>query len=79
MQLRPWRKREKISQTALAAAIGLKSHAQIADFESGRQRLSAENAIAIDRLTSGEVPVRELRPDLHDVRVIRAPEAGVSA
>lgn len=29
-------------------------------------------AIAIDRLTSGEVSVSTLRPDLHDVRVISA-------
>ena len=28
-------------------------------------------AIAIDRLTDGEVPVSSLRPDLHDVRVLK--------
>jgi len=43
--------------------------------ESRAERVSAEQAIAVDRLSGGAVPVAELRPDLHDVRVIQ-PEAG---
>jgi len=42
--------------------------------ESRAERVSAEQAIAVDRLSGGAVPVAELRPDLHDVRVIQ-PEA----
>jgi DNA-binding XRE family transcriptional regulator len=61
----------------LASKVGLKSRGQIADIERGRETPSAEIAIKIDRLSGGLVPVHELRPDLHDVRVVR-PE-GASA
>lgn len=69
--LKHWRQREHISQKALAERVGLRSRGQIADLERGRQPASAELAIAIDRLTAGEVTVADLRPDLADVRVLR--------
>lgn len=71
--LSKWRESRGISQGELAEAIGLRSRAQISDIERGRQKASADLAIRIDRLTRGAVPVRALRPDLHDVRVITAP------
>lgn len=54
----------------MAQKLGLRSKAQISGFETGSVTPSADLAIAIDRLTQGAVPVAELRPDLHDVRVI---------
>lgn len=73
-----WRKRARLSQQQLADKVGLKSRGQIADIERGRQRISTDLAIALDRLSDGALPVASLRPDLHDVRVVRtaaAPEA----
>lgn len=74
MEIAAWRKSQGLSQGELAERLGLKSRAQVADFERGRQRLSAELAIKMDRISRGVVQVADLRPDLHDVRVIR-PEA----
>lgn len=59
------------SQSDLARALGLKSKGYISRIETGAERVSAENAIKIDRLTAGEVTVADLRPDLADVRVLR--------
>ena len=42
----------------------------ISTLESGADRWPTDLAIAVDRLSHGAVPVAELRPDLHDVRVI---------
>ena len=71
MMLSDWRELKGLSQGDLAEAVGLRSRAQISDIERGRQKASADLAIRIDRLTGGAVPVRILRPDLHDVRVIQ--------
>lgn len=76
MGLRSFRIGRNWSQARLAHELGLKSRGQVADIESGAERASAEIAIKVDRLTAGEVPVHELRPDLHDVRVVRPTEAG---
>lgn len=70
MSLRAWRIRTKTSQSDLARMLGLRSRGHVSALENGREAVSADNAIKIDRLTGGEVPVRELRPDLHDVRVL---------
>lgn len=77
--LAQFRMKRGLSQQQVADAVGLSSRGQVSDIERGHERASADIAIAIDRLTAGEVPVRELRPDLHDVRVIRADEAGAGA
>jgi DNA-binding transcriptional regulator YdaS (Cro superfamily) len=69
--LTTWRKSRGLSQVALAERLGLQSRGQISDIETGAERVSAENAIKIDRLTAGEVTVADLRPDLADVRVLR--------
>lgn len=63
-----------MSQAELALALGLKSRAHVSTLENRRERVSADQAIAIDRLTAGQVTVADLRPDLHDVRVIRSAE-----
>lgn len=80
MDVKSWRVSEKLSQSRLADHLGLRSRGQVADIESGRERASAEIAIKLDRLTRGKVPVHEVRPDLHDVRVVRSDaEAQASA
>jgi len=66
-----WRRRSGLTQADLANRLGFKSRAHVSALESGAERVSAEIAIAIDRLTAGEVPVADLRPDLHDVRVLQ--------
>lgn len=53
-----------------AIQLGLQSPGRLSTLESGGDRWPTDLAIAADRLTGGEVPVRELRPDLHDVRVL---------
>ena len=72
MNLKSWRIRRNLSQADVATSLGLKSRGQVADIERGRQEASAEVAIRLDRHSKGEVPVFETRPDLHDVRVVRA-------
>jgi transcriptional regulator with XRE-family HTH domain len=67
-----WRRKSGLTQADLAIRLGFKSRAHVSALESGAERVSAETAIAIDRLSLGEVPVAVLRPDLHDVRVITA-------
>jgi transcriptional regulator with XRE-family HTH domain len=79
MALSNWRKSKGWSQADLAARLGLRSKAQISGFETGVLAPKADIAIAIDRLSCGAVPVAELRPDLHDVRVIRPAHSGASA
>lgn len=71
MKLAAWRKSVRMSQADLAKRLGLKSRGHISSLENGAERVSADIAISIDRLSDGAVPVAALRPDLHDVRVIR--------
>lgn len=78
MDLKSWRIARKLSQDDVAASLGLKSRGQVSDIERGKETASAEVAINIDRLSGGLVPVAATRPDLHDVRVIRA-EQGAPA
>lgn len=80
MDLPSWRKSKGWTQAVLADRLGLRSKAHVSRLESKRERVSAELAIAIDRLSRGEVRVAELRPDLQDVRVIQpaAAEAGAA-
>lgn len=66
-----WRRKSGLTQADLAIRLGFKSRAHVSALESGAERVSAEMAIAIDRLTSGEVTVATLRPDLSDVHVIQ--------
>jgi len=60
------------SQAELARRLGISSRGHVSDWETGKERIPAEQAIALDRLSAGELPVATLRPDLHDVRVIAA-------
>jgi len=50
----------------------LKSPGRLSTLESGADKWPTDLAIALDRLSAGELPVATLRPDLHDVRVIPA-------
>ncbi len=70
MKLVRLRKSRNWSQNDLARLLGLNSRGHISDWENGRERVPAEHAIAIDRLSKGQLTVADLRPDLHDVRVI---------
>lgn len=80
MSLVNWRTRKGWTQRDLAQQLGLSSKSLISGFERGRLKPTTDQAIAIDRLSAGAVPVAELRPDLHDVRVIQpAPHSGASA
>lgn len=78
MDVKTFRISKGWSQIVLARHIGLRSRAQVSDIENGRERASAEVAIRLDRLSKGLCPVREVRPDLHDVRVIQ-PSADLQA
>lgn len=80
MRLSEWRKSKGWTQTALAHRLGLRSKTHISRLENSLERVSADLAIEIDRLSLGAVPVADLRPDLHDVRVIQpVQDAQVSA
>lgn len=70
MKLSAWRKANGMSQQDLASALRLKAKSHVSRLEKG-VGVTTDIAIAIDRLTSGEVPVAALRPDLHDVRVLQ--------
>ncbi|MCY1377704.1 hypothetical protein D9M69_652900 [compost metagenome] len=72
--LETWRRSQGWSQADLANKLGLRSKGHVSRLESGLG-VTTDLAIAIDRLSGGAVPVAELRPDLHDVRVIQS-EAG---
>ena len=76
-QLETWRRSKGWSQADLASRLGLRSKGHVSRLESG-VGITTDLAIAIDRLSAGECTVFDLRPDLHDVRVIRASE-GVTA
>lgn len=71
MEPAKWRKQFGLSQGELAHRLGLKSRGRISSLESGHEPWPTDLAIAMDRLTRGKVQVADLRPDLHDVRVIR--------
>lgn len=80
MEPAKWRKQFGLSQGQLAHRLGLKSRGRISSLESGAEPWPTDLAIAMDRLTRGVVQVADLRPDLHDVRVIRSPnDSQVSA
>lgn len=70
MDLQHWRKSKGITLEALASGAGIRSKGRMSRIERGKERCPTDLAIAIDRLTAGEVTVAALRPDLHDVRVI---------
>lgn len=74
MKLAAWRKSQGWSQAQMASALRLKAKSHVSRLEAGLG-VTTDLAIAIDRLSGGAVPVAELRPDLHDVRVTQ-PEAG---
>lgn len=69
-----WRKQAGLTRRELAIQLELRSPGRLADLINGRAPWPTDLAIRIDRLTHGAVPVRALRPDLSDVRVIQ-PEA----
>lgn len=69
MSLKTWRKSKGWSQAELGNRLGLGSKGHVSRLESG-VGVTTDIAIAIDRLSKGDVPIAELRPDLHDVRVI---------
>lgn len=71
MDVKTYRISRGWSQNVLARHIGLRSRGQVSDIENGRERVSADVAIKLDRLSRGLCPVSETRPDLHDVRVVR--------
>ncbi|WP_287011348.1 helix-turn-helix transcriptional regulator [Brevundimonas sp.] len=71
--LETWRRSKGWSQAELAVKLGLRSKGHVSRLESGNG-VTTDLAIAIDRLSAGEVPVAQLRPDLHDVRVLHDAE-----
>jgi DNA-binding transcriptional regulator YdaS (Cro superfamily) len=58
---------------AAARALGVSPQA-VSFWLAGKRAPSAETCIAIERATSGEVAVEDLRPDI-DWSVVRAPRA----
>lgn len=54
----------------LSIQLGLQSKGRVSLLERGVERWPTDLAIAMDRLSRGSVPIAELRPDLHDVRVV---------
>lgn len=77
MDLANWRKTKGLSQADVAIQLR-RTKGRISTLEAGDETWPVELAIAVDRLTKGEVPVAQLRPDLHDVRVVQ-PESGAQA
>lgn len=75
MRPRDWRKRVGISQDDLGIQLGLQSRGRVSELERGIVAWPTDLAIRMDRLSAGAVTVAELRPDLHDVRVIRPDQA----
>lgn len=59
----------------MASALRLKAKSHVSRLEAG-QGVTTDLAIAIDRLSRGQVTVADLRPDLQDVRVVQS-EVGV--
>lgn len=70
MDVAEFRKSEGLSQEDLAIQLGLQSKGRISTLETGAATWPTDLAIQMDRLSKGKVPVAQLRPDLHDVRVI---------
>lgn len=66
-----WRKANNLTLEDTARQLGLKSRGRLNTLERGHARWPTDLAIEMDRISGGAVPVRELRPDLHDVFVIR--------
>jgi len=56
------------SQAKLAARVGL-TQQQISRLMNGKQRVTAEVAIAIERATGGEIRREALRPDIFSEKV----------
>ena len=69
MSLAAWRKSKGWTQSDLARAVS-RSKPLISGIETGARIATTDLAIEIDRLSQGKVPVAQLRPDLHDVRVL---------
>jgi DNA-binding transcriptional regulator YdaS (Cro superfamily) len=59
-------------QAPLASAVGV-TVANVSHWATGYRRVPAERAIAVERVTSGQVRVEELRPDI-DWSVVRRPK-----
>lgn len=80
-QLRAWRLRQepKLTLAAAAAKVGV-AHPTWIDWESGNRSPSLEKALAIELVTSGEVPVgawgfdAQLVLDVAEARAARAVE-----
>jgi DNA-binding transcriptional regulator YdaS (Cro superfamily) len=64
------------SQGALAKALGC-SQQRVSQLCKGNVSISAEDALAIHRLTGGRVPASELRPDIWAIAA-HVPDRGVS-
>lgn len=79
MDVRSFRKSKGWSQGQLATELGLASKGRVNTLENGKDSWPTDLAIAMDRLSRGAVPVRELRPDLHDVRVLQPGHSGAPA
>lgn len=80
MDVRSWRKSKGWRLEDLGIQLGLQSKGRVSRLERGVERWPTDLAITVDRISLGEVPVATLRPDLHDVRVVRAPaDSRVSA
>ncbi len=74
MDVAEFRKAEGLSQEDLAIQLGLRSKGRISILESGADPWPTDLAIQMDRISKGKVPVAQLRPDLHDVRVLHDAE-----
>jgi transcriptional regulator with XRE-family HTH domain len=70
MNLKSWRKSKGWSQAELGSRLGLESKGHVSRLESG-VGVTTDIAIAMDRLSEGQVTVADLRPDLSDVCVIQ--------
>lgn len=78
MDVSEFRSREGISQLELAIQLGLRSKGRISRLETGAAIWPTDLAIQMDRLSKGKVPVAQLRPDLHDVRVLHDAEGAAA-
>lgn len=64
MTLIAYLKKHKISQEAFAASLGV-SKGLVWQWLNGRTRITGDWAVAIERVTGGEVKRQQLRPELY--------------
>jgi transcriptional regulator with XRE-family HTH domain len=78
MDTSAFRKSQGWTLKEMASRLGIQSRGRASELERGVIEWPTDLAIKMARLSDGALPVSALRPDLHDVRVLRPGESVVS-